>query len=106
MFIGTNLIKLNLSWYIKSIMEITIPVCLNNKNIDKYNASNGYYKDICYIISSESGTDIILKDRKTEFFDDNRNLCQESCLLSGYNYNINKAKCQCNIIEFKKIFRY
>ena len=35
-------------------------------NLDKLNNSNGYYKDICYTSTTESGTDITLKDRKNE----------------------------------------
>ena len=96
---GTNLIKLNLSYCSDSKIDIFVPVYINEKNIDIYNASSGYYNDICYTTSSESGTDIILKDRKTNFIDDNKTICQESCTLKEYNYSNHKAKCSCNIVE-------
>ena len=70
----------------------------------KYNSSSGYYNDICYIDTSDSGLDITLKDRKSEFIDNNNTLCQESCLLLEYDYNINKAKCSCDVKESSSKF--
>ena len=96
---GTNLIKLNLSYCSNSKIDISIPTNISEKDLDKYNSSSDYYNDICYTTTSESGTDITLKDRKTDFIDNNKTLCQENCLLSGYNNNINKAKCSCDIVE-------
>ena len=40
------------------------------ENIDKYNRSSGYYNDICYTTTSEDGTDITLKDRRTNFMNE------------------------------------
>ena len=77
---GTKLIKLNLSYCSNVKIDISIPVKINEKDIDKYNSSSGYYNDICYVATSDSGTDIILKDRKNEFIDNNKTLCQEYCL--------------------------
>ena len=96
---GINLIKLNLSYCSNSKIDISIPTNMSEKDLDKYNSSSDYYNDICYTTTSESGTDITLKDRKTDFIDNNKTLCQENCLLSGYNNNINKAKCSCDIVE-------
>ena len=63
----------------------------------------GYYNDICYVTTSDSGTDIILKDRKNEFIDNNKTLCQENCYLSEYNNN--KVKCSCDVKESSSMFR-
>ena len=57
---GTNLIKLNLSICENTKISISVPVILT-EDIDKLNTSSDYFKDICYISKSESGTDIILK---------------------------------------------
>ena len=98
---GTNLIKLNLSYCnnIKIDISVPVPVPLNKNNIDQYNSSSGYYNDICYVTTSESNTDITLKDRKTEFIENNKTLCQENCFLSDFDYNINKVKCSCDVIK-------
>ena len=58
-----NLTKLNLNLCKGTKIEISIPVKIE----DKYNPKSGYYNDICYKTTSESGTDISLKDRRNEF---------------------------------------
>ena len=88
--------KLNLSLCKDTKIEISIKVKINDI-IDKYNASSNYYNDICYKITSESGTDIPLKTRRNEFVDKNMSLCEENCDLIEYNYNKEKAKCSCDI---------
>ena len=50
---------------------------------------------ICYISKSDSGTDIILKDRRKEFIEENKTVCQEECDFSDYDYDIKKANCSC-----------
>ena len=101
---GINLEKLNLSYCKNSKIDISIPLKLNIKDLDKYNASSGYYNDICYTTTSDSGTDIPLKDRITEFIDNNKTLCQENCFLSEYDFNNNIAKCSCDIKESSSLF--
>ena len=60
---GENLTKLNLSICENAKISITVPVKIN-ENIDILNSSSEYYKDICYKSKSDSGTDIIINDRK------------------------------------------
>ena len=95
---GRNLVKLNLSYCYDVKIDISIPLELN-EDLDKYDPSSGYYNDICYTATSEDGTDILLTDRQKEFIDNNKTICQENCFLSEYNYNINKAKCSCDVVE-------
>ena len=100
---GNQLINLNLTVCGKSKILIFIPFILND-NIDKYNSSSGYYNDICYITTSEYGTDIILKDRKNEFINKNRIICQEDCDFSDYDYETLVAKCSCDVKECAEEF--
>ena len=93
---NNNLTKLNLSLCKNTKIEISIPVKIDD-NIDKYNPKSAYYNDICYKTTSESGTDISLKDRKNEFVENNMTLCEENCEFIDYNYNIEKVKCSCEI---------
>ena len=95
---GENLIKLNLSSCEKSKISIFIPIEIT-ESIDKFNSSSGFYNDICYTTTSDDGTDIILKDRKKNFFDKNLSVCQEECQFSKYDKINNKAECICNIKE-------
>jgi len=77
-------------------MKIKIILKIND-TLDKYNSSSDYYNDICSKATSESGTDISLKDRRNEFVDNNMSLCEENCELIGYNKSTDKAKCSCDI---------
>ena len=92
----SNLTKLDLNLCQGTKAEIIIPVKLD-EDIDKHNASSGYYNDLCYKTTSESGTDISLKDRRNEFVDNNMTLCEEYCELIDYDYTKEKAICSCDI---------
>jgi hypothetical protein len=100
---GTNLIKLNLTVCSNSKIFIYVPHAII-KNVDEFNSSSGYYKDICYSITSDDGTDISIKDRQREFIDKNKFVCQEYCDFSEYNYTIYTAKCLCKIKEIFQSF--
>ena len=100
---GINLIKLNLSYCRNIKIDISIPIKIED-NIDKYNSSSGYYNDICYISTSDESFDIPLKDRKEEFMNNNRTVCQENCFFSEYDNNINKVKCSCDVVESSSFF--
>ena len=89
--------KLNLSVCKDSKIDISIPVSIDESEIDKYNSSSSYYNDICYPYISENGTDITLSDRKTKFVENNYTLCEENCDFTGYDSNTKKALCSCQI---------
>ena len=91
-----NFMLLNLSLCKNVKIDISIPVEIND-NIDKYNASSGYYNDLCYQTKSIYGTDICLEDRREEFINNNLSLCEENCELTDYDYTYKKAKCSCEI---------
>ena len=59
---SNNLTKLDLNLCKDSKIEISIAVSIND-SLDKYNPKSSYYNDICSKATSESGTDIPLKDR-------------------------------------------
>ena len=98
-----NLIKLNLSYCSQAKIDLSIPIIIS-ENIDKINSSSGYYNDLCYTATSENGTDITLKDRQKEFITNNKTVCQENCLFSDYNYDIQKAKCKCDVVGSSSSF--
>ena len=98
-----NLEKLNLSVCRNSEVSISIPIIIT-ESLDKLNISSGYYTDICYIATSDGGTDILLEDRKTEYINDNKMICQEECDFTGYNYTIQKAQCICKVKQSSSSF--
>ena len=91
-----NLIKLNLTSCKGTKIEISVKVDIN-ETLDKYNPKSDYYKDICSKATSESGTDISLKDRQNEYVNNNMSLCEENCEFVDYNYKTKKAICSCEV---------
>ena len=93
-----HLVELNLNYCKDFRSNLLIPVEIN-ENLDILNSSGGYYNDICYTTKSNSGTDIILKDRKNEFIYNNKTVCQEDCIFIDYYKETKKVKCSCEIKE-------
>jgi len=52
---------------------------------------------LCSKVTTDSGTDITLTDRKNEFVENNMTLCEEDCDLADYDYDSEKVKCSCKI---------
>jgi len=95
---GNHLVKLNKSLCNNSLIFLLVPIYITG-NIDKFNISSGYFKDICYAATSDNGTDITLSDRRKELINSNKIVCQENCEFSGYNYTTHKATCSCKVQE-------
>ena len=87
--------KLDLIYCKDTTIKINIPAKIDKTNEFKYNPVSDYYKDICFVYTTEDGTDINLSDRKNEFFD--KNLCESNCDYEGYNSDIGKAACDCQV---------
>ena len=100
----TNLTKLNLSICEKNKIYISIPLEIN-ENINILNSSSEYYKDKCYKSTSEHGTDIIINDRKKEFVEGNKTVCQEDCIFYEYSHNVKKVNCSCQIKQFNITYK-
>ena len=88
---------LNLNVCIDSKINLLLPAKINEKEEFKYNQSSEYYNDICNRYTTDYGTDITLADRKTEFVKNNMSLCEVNCDYEGYNSEIKKAKCECQV---------
>ena len=100
--LGENLTKLNISVCQNNII-ISLPIPIS-ENVDVLNISSRYYNDICYVATSDSDTDIILNDRKNEFIERNKTMCQDDCDFSNYNYISQKANCSCKIKKSSSSF--
>ena len=78
------------------IIQISVPVSINENNLDIYDPKSNFYNDICYPYTSENGTDIVLNDRIFEFIDKNLTLCENNCTFISYNSGLRQALCECN----------
>ena len=90
-------IQLDLNICNDTIIEIYLPVLIDENNIFKHNSSSEYYNDICFTYTTENGTDIILNDRKNEFINNNLSICEDNCELEGYDSKTIRAKCDCKV---------
>ena len=99
----SNLEKLNLSVCENSKVTLSVPIVIS-ENIDKLNSSSDYYNDICYPATSAHKTDITLKDRKKEFVEGNKTVCQEECIFSKYDSFNQMAICSCKVKESSSTF--
>ena len=84
-------------------IDIRVPVKLED-DIEKLNSSSDYYNDICNLEITEYGTDIILSDRRKEFLDNNKTVCQDGCIFSSYDQINQKAICSCEVKESSSSF--
>ena len=91
---GTNFQKLKLTPCQGEKITLSIPKQLTG-DLDRMNASSGYYNDKCISAKSDSGTDIPLKYRQIDFVVNNRTVCQEDCDFTFYNEKDNLINCSC-----------
>ena len=70
---------------------------LKEQGYDIFNSSDDFYNDICSTFNSENGTDIILNDRRKDFYKPNITLCEDNCQYDGFDIDSLKVKCQCGI---------
>ena len=87
--------KANLSLHQNVKKDISIPVNISLNEIDKYNANSGYYNDLCYTLTSESGTYESLKDRRKQFINNNLSICEKGYHFSEYDDITKRAFCSC-----------
>ena len=105
-----SLTKLNLSVCNNTEIAINVPVEINSNLEILYNSLSDYgynlfdkddafYHDICSRYTTINGTDILLSDRKKDFYTENLNknesICQNGCNIKSYNSKNKKAKCNC-----------
>ena len=78
-------------------ISILIDANMTEGEEDFYNKKSGYYNDICYTFTSDSGTDMTLQDRQNEFADNNKSLCEAGCDFVKYHANLKQAECNCEV---------
>ena len=84
------------SHFVPSKESLEKYIKLNESGHDFFNINDSFYQDLCVPFTSDNGTDILLSDRKTDFYD-NISLCQEGCTYSKYDYENKKVQCECKV---------
>ena len=55
-----------------------------------------FYQDICAYYKSQDGTDVLLADRKNDYYDESFS-CQYNCKYVSYSEKTEYLKCECKI---------
>ena len=101
--------KLNLSVCDEETIDLYIPVELNeqlielyddlqNNGYDLFNIDDPFYNDLCSPYKSKNGTDVLLSDRKNDYYNNNYTTCQQNCEYSSFNSEYKFLKCECKVI--------
>ena len=93
--INLNLLDLSMCEGIK--INISYPIEFSEDELHLYNTSSPYYSDICYTYTNKKGTDVTLNDRLYEYISNNKSICEENCIFSGYDKDIGRVNCTCEI---------
>jgi len=100
--------KLDLSICKNDKINIDIPITLDGHSVDLFlnfsslgydifNKNDPFYNDICTIFSSDDDTDVLLIDRRVEYYNDSILFCESGCDYSGYNPKTKLVKCKCEV---------
>ena len=92
-----NKTKLDLNHCKDKLIQLNIPVSIDESKLFKYDPNSGFYTDNCFSYTTENGTDIILNDRKKEFSEKNLSLCENKCNYTGYKEDTKQSTCKCFI---------
>ena len=68
---------------------------MQEQGYDILNPEDPFYNDICTPYNSENNTDVLLIDRKKDFYISNLSLCEENCEYKYFDVNTSKVKCEC-----------
>ena len=105
-----NKTKLDLSICQNTYINLYIPIQLSNKTqslyedlkengYDLFNINDSFYQDICTPYKTKDGTDILLSDRKKDYYYNNNDIiCQANCEYSSYFSESKLLKCECNVV--------
>ena len=99
--------RLNLSICKNIYIGIYIPYTISEKTQNLYNDLQEYgydlfdpydsfYQDICTPYKSENNTDVLISDRKKDFYN-NETMCQSNCHYSNYLFEAQLLKCECDV---------
>ena len=78
------------------LIDIELVNELAEKGIDLFNPNDPFFNDICFPYTTENNTDIPLKDRRNDFFQ-NVSICDTGCSYKSYDPLTYEVTCDCEI---------
>jgi hypothetical protein len=77
--------------------ETSLYESVSEQGYDIFDSNNSFYQDFCTPFTSENGTDVIIADRKSYYFNEDIILCEDFCSYKGINTQTKKVICQCSV---------
>ena len=101
--------KLNLSLCDSKTIDLYIPLSLDEKLLELYedlqksgydlfDINDPFYNDLCSPYKSKDGTDVLLSDRKNDYYNNSYTTCQSNCQYSSFDSEYQFLKCECKVI--------
>ena len=81
-----------------TLINLTLVNEMFSKGIDIFNPNDPFFTDICYAFTTSNNSDIPLKDRRTDIFQD-VSLCDTGCEYKSYEPITLEVTCDCDIKE-------
>ena len=103
-----NLKKLNLSYCENVKINIYPPINIDNQTFnlvkhlknqgyDLFNSNDDFYNDLCSPYNSFNNTDVLLNDRRNDYYIQNITLCEENCQYESFDIESIRVKCICDV---------
>ena len=64
---------------------------------DVFDAESPFYNDVCSPFTNENGNDVLLDERRSDYFNENLNICEKGCTFVSYNISLKMYTCRCPI---------
>ena len=98
-------------------IQVYTPLQATDEYIDDYykiseqgynilDSNDSFYNDICSQFTSEDNTDMILLDRKKNYYNNDLTQCDEGCSFKNVNLKQKQLQCQCPIKNDFKISKF
>ena len=64
---------------------------------DVFSSESPFYNDVCTPFTNENGNDVLLDERRSDYFSEVLNICENGCTFVEYNISTNLYSCKCPI---------
>jgi hypothetical protein len=68
-----------------------------DQGYNQFDVNSPFYNDICTPFTNENGNDVLLDDRRSDYFTEENNFCEDGCQFNGYNETVKYFECKCPI---------
>ncbi len=68
---------------------------LSKSHIDSFDPTDNFFNDICFPFTNENNTDVIIKDRRNDYYQ-NISFCEKNCYFQQINFTEISIECSCN----------